>query len=193
MLIGICGKSGSGKSTISNTIKDYYDNVIIIDIDKIGHESYENPDIMKKMISFFGPQIITNGKVDRKKLSAIVFNSKEEMKRLEEVTWEYMEQRIDNIINSNKDKIIILDWQLLPLTKFFKMCDYKILLDIPYEIRRERIIKRDKITEEKFIERENAAIVYNPDDFDFIIKNNKILNIRRLVKKYDESFISWKF
>ena len=65
------------------------------------------------------------------------------------------------------------------------MCDYKILLDIPYEIRRERIIKRDKITEEKFIERENAAIVYNPDDFDFIIKNNKILNIRRLVKKYD--------
>ena len=36
MLIGICGKSGSGKSTISNTIKDYYDNVIIIDIDKIG-------------------------------------------------------------------------------------------------------------------------------------------------------------
>ena len=37
----------------------------------------------------------------------------------------------------------------------------------------------------KFIERENAAIVYNPDDFDFIIKNNKILNIRKLVKKYD--------
>jgi dephospho-CoA kinase len=90
MLIGICGKSGSGKSTISNIIKDYFDNTVIIDIDKIGHESYNNSQVIKNMIDKFGIGIIRDNKVDRNRLSEIVFNSKEEMKKLEEVTWSYM-------------------------------------------------------------------------------------------------------
>ena len=101
MLIGICGKSGSGKSTISNIIKDYFDNTVIIDIDKIGHESYNNSQVIKNMIDKFGIGIIRDNKVDRNRLSEIVFNSKEEMKKLEEVTWSYMEKRIDEIINNN--------------------------------------------------------------------------------------------
>ena len=183
MLIGICGKSGSGKSTISNIIKDYFDNTVIIDIDKIGHESYNDDQVINNMINSFGIGIIKDNRVDRKKLSEIVFNSKEEMKKLEEVTWSYMEKRIDEIINNNRNKVIILDWQLLPLTKFFKMCDYRILLDIPYEIRKKRVLTRDGITEEKFDEREKASVKYNYDDFDFIIKNQNVNQIRKMVKK----------
>ena len=52
MLIGICGKSGSGKSTISNIIKDYFDNTVIIDIDKIGHESYNDDQVINNMILY---------------------------------------------------------------------------------------------------------------------------------------------
>lgn len=144
MLIGICEKSGSGKSTISNIIKEYFDIALIIDIDKIGHESYNNSKVIKNMVDKFGIGIIRDNKLDRNKLSEIVFNSKEKMKKLEEVTWNYMEENIDEIINTNKNKVIILNWQLLPLTKFFKMCDYKILLDIPYEIRKKRVFKYNK-------------------------------------------------
>ena len=183
MLIGICGKSGSGKSTISNIIKDYFDNTVIIDIDKIGHESYNNSQVIKNMIDKFGIGIIRDNKVDRNRLSEIVFNSKEEMKKLEEVTWSYMEKRIDEIINNNSNILIILDCQLLPLSKFFKMCDYRILLDIPYEIRKERVLARDGIIEEKFAEREKASVKYNYDDFDFIIKNQNVNQIRKMVKK----------
>ena len=183
MIIGICGKSGSGKSTISNLISSYYKNIIIIDIDKIGHESYNAEEIRRRMISKFGYRIINNNQVDRNILSKIVFNSKEKMNDLTNITWQYMENKIDSILENNNDKIIILDWQLLPLTKFFNMCDYKILLDIPYEIRKERIKARDNISEEKIKEREQASIVYNNDDFDLIIKNSNIINIRKMVKK----------
>ena len=105
------------------------------------------------------------------------------MQKLTNITWEYMEKEIDNIIENNPTKIIVLDWQLLPLTKFFNMCDYKILLDIPYEIRKERTLKRDNISESKFDEREKASITYQKDDFDSIIKNSNIINIRKMVKK----------
>ena len=47
-----------------------------------------------------------------------------------------MQIEIDNFLNTNKDKIIIMDWLLLSNSKYLDMCDVKILLDIPYEIRK---------------------------------------------------------
>ena len=41
------------------------------------------------------------------------------------------------------------------------MCDVKILLDIPYEIRKKRAMKRDNITEEAFDLREQASINFD--------------------------------
>ena len=57
------------------------------------------------------------------------------------------------------------------------MCKIKILLNIPYEIRRERAIKRDNITIEEFDLREKASINYNVDDFDIVINEKQKLNI----------------
>ena len=44
----------------------------------------------------------------------------------------------EEIVKSN---VIILDWILLPITKYFDQCDIKILLDIPYEIRKKEQCK----------------------------------------------------
>lgn len=57
------------------------------------------------------------------------------------------------------------------------MCKIKILLDISYETRRERAIKRDNITVEEFDLREKASINYNVDDFDIVINEKQRLNI----------------
>ena len=104
------------------------------------------------------------------------------MNKLSNITWKYMQIEIDNFLNSNKDKIIILDWILLPITKYFSMCDIKILLDIPYNIRKERAIKRDNITKESFDLREKASIDFNPNNFDYVLKENNIETVKKLVK-----------
>ena len=184
MIIGISGKSGSGKSSLSNfIIKTSNKNVIHVDIDKIGHDVLLLPDVKKELINSFGENILNEKIVDRKKLGEIVFNSRNDMDKLSYITWKYMEMEIDKIINTNKDKIIILDWLLLPLVKYFNMCDIKILLDIPYEIRKERAVKRDNISEKAFDLREKASIDFNPNDFDYVIKNNDRKTIKRLVRK----------
>lgn len=181
MIIGICGKSGSGKSTIAKQITSRYKNAVHLDIDKIAHKSHQDKEVKQKIIGIFTESVLTNNEIDRKKLGRIVFASKEKMKLLEEITWEFMEKEIDNLINENKDKIIILDYILLPLTKYFDKCNIKILLDIPYHIRKQRVLSRDNITEEQFDLRDSAAIQYEVSDFDIVLENEKDDILRRIL------------
>lgn len=82
MIICICGKSGSGKSTIAKLIKKNKPNSIHIDIDKIGHISHSDEIVKQKLIDTFGEMILTDDNIDRKKLGKIVFSSKNKMKKL---------------------------------------------------------------------------------------------------------------
>lgn len=181
MIIGICGKSGSGKSTIAKQITSRYQNAVHLDIDKIAHKSHKDEKVKRKIINTFTESILTDNEIDRKKLGRIVFASKEKMKLLEEITWEFMEKEIDNFINENKDKIIILDYILLPLTKYFDKCKIKILLDIPYHIRKQRVLSRDNITEEQFDLRDSASIQYEVNDFDIVLESEKDDILRRIM------------
>ena len=62
------------------------------------------------------------------------------------------------------------------------MCDKKIFLNIPYEVRKERVIKRDNITKEKFDLREKASIDFDENVFDYVLKENDEKTVKRLVK-----------
>lgn len=183
MIIGICGKSGSGKSTLAKQIMQLLGgNAIYLDIDKIGHSVLLFPEVKKELINSFGEAIIKENTVDRKKLGEIAFNSRNEMGKLSDITWKYMQIEIDKILNFNKDKIIILDWLLLLNTKYFDMCDIKILLDVSYDVRKKRAMKRDNITEEDFDLREKASIDFDETLFDYVFKADDEKKVERLAK-----------
>lgn len=186
MYIGICGKQGSGKSTLSKKLLEELNDYIYIDIDKIGHQVNEFDEVKKELISTFGEDIVTDNKINRKLLGKKVFNNQDNMNKLIEITWKYMEREIDRLIGDSKN--VIFDWQLLPKVKYFKMCDLKILIDTPYEIREERILKRDNISPEYLKSREESSIIYNNNDFDIVLPDNEI-DIER-VKMYEKSIIS---
>ena len=183
MVIGICGKSGCGKSTLANQIIELTNHSAVhLDIDQIGHQVLLLPEVKKELVKAFGESIFINQEVDRKRLGNISFHSKKEMAKLTDITWNYMQMEIDRFLSLHQDKIVILDWQLLFITKYFPMCDIKILLDIPYEIRKERAMKRDHITEEAFDLREQASISFCEEEFDYVFKTNNINEIKGMVK-----------
>lgn len=183
MIIGICGKSGSGKSTIASILVNNHGNAVHLDIDKVGHNVLTILEVQNELISSFGNSIINNDKVDRKILGDLVFTSRANMDKLTDITWKYMQIEIDKFISINQDKMIILDWILLPITKYFNMCNIKILMDIPYDIRKQRAMLRDNISEDKFNLREQASIEYDVNNFDIVVNNNDIEKIRKLVMK----------
>lgn len=182
MIIGICGKSGCGKSTLARRIAKKYDNVIHLEIDKVGHNTLRIEEVKQELVNNYGENILDGNNINRKKLGAIVFDSKLEMEKLTDITWKYMQIEIDKIIEENEDKIIILDWILLPKSKYLEKCDIKILLDIPYEIRKKRAIERDNIREEAFDLREKASIKYDESCFNYVIKEDNEYEIKRLVE-----------
>ena len=182
MIIGISGKSGCGKSTLSRMIMEYHDDAIHLDIDKIGHYVLTLPEVKEELVSTFGADVVNEEVVDRKRLGEIVFNSRHQMDKLTDITWKFMQIEIDKFLEVNKDKKIVLDWLLLTKTKYFEMCDLKILLDVPYEIRKERAKLRDNITDEAFDLREKASIDFDKDKFDYVISGNQE-EVLRMVKK----------
>ena len=62
------------------------------------------------------------------------------------------------------------------------MCDIKILLDVPYEVRKQRAMKRDNISKEAFALREKASIEFDKKIFDYILDKNEEEFVKRLVK-----------
>ncbi len=170
-LIGITGKTGTGKSTIATTLAKKL-NAQYVNIDKIGHQSTSDPIITKKLCNIFGNELLDNhGHIDRKKLGNIVFSDTDKMQILTDITWEYMEQELDKIL-LQKQQYFIFDWALLPKVKFWDMCNMKILVTSDDTVRKERILERDHITPEYLEKREAATLDYSKLTFDYIFNNN---------------------
>lgn len=171
-IIGITGKSGSGKSTLTDLLsKEMQCNSV--NIDKIGHKATSNQEIAKKLCDIFGNQILGNdGNIDRKKLGNIVFSSKEKMAILTDMTWDYMQVMMDDILEKETGDVIILEWALLPISKYWEKCDIKILMQSNDDERKNKVMQRDHISEEYFLKREEGCIDYAPYDFDLIFEND---------------------
>lgn len=170
-LIGITGKTGTGKSTIATILAQKLGGQYV-DIDKIGHQATSDPIITKKLCDIFGNELLdANGTINRKKLGNIVFGNTNKMQILTDITWEYMEHKLDYIL-LQKQQLFIFDWALLPKVKYWDMCDMKILIVSDDIVRRKRILERDHISEEYLEKRESATLDYSKLSFDYIFDND---------------------
>lgn len=185
-IICITGKSGSGKTTFSSILSQKL-NCKHIDIDKVCHEALFQPDIKYTLCNKFGPEILdNNGNLDRKKIGNIVFSNKSKMNILTNLSWNFMEKRIDNILLQN-DKIIILDAILLPYIKYWDNCSLKILIQSNDTLRKNKVIQRDHISEEYFNKRDSSSIDYSSYNFDYVFKNDYNFNtIHKLIDEFLE-------
>ena len=78
----ITGSIASGKSTVVNLLKER--GFSVIDADVIAHEQLEI--CKREIVKAFGEQILDEaGRIDRKKLGAIVFREPKKLKNLEQI------------------------------------------------------------------------------------------------------------
>lgn len=170
MIIGITGKSGSGKSTYACQIAEE-NGFYVVDIDKISHAIISLPSIKVKLIAIFGDDVIKDGEVDRKYLGDLIFTNRHLYKEMSALIWDMMKYRIDYIVSKHEN--VILEWILLPHTHYWKLCDTKILMVADEEDRKKRVMARDNISAEYLSKRDSAGIDYSNIEFDQIIYTTK--------------------
>lgn len=185
-IVGITGLIASGKSTLSSYLK--YQGYKIVDADAISRDITKKDRIgYAKVIEEFGRDILSsNGEIDRAKLSNIVFNDKNALKKLNDTLHPLIFQEIDRQLDSYKDeKILFLDAPLLFEAKLDKKCDEIILVVCDEEVQISRIQKRDNkdYDSAKKIIDSQIAKEFKIEKSDYIIDNN--CEIERFYFKVD--------
>lgn len=171
-IIGVTGKSGTGKSTVAKMIEQKYKNCTRVDVDELGHNALMQPEVIEGLKEKFGNGILDDsGNIDRKKMGELIFAERHNMKTLSDLTWKHMQQELDRIIASSSGTFI-LEWILLPHSKYWDMCNTKVLVSTEEQKRRSKVMKRDNISEEYLNKRDNASIDYSPYEFDYIIEHD---------------------
>lgn len=170
MIIGITGKSGSGKSTYAQQLAEE-NGFRVVNIDKVSHAIMSLPAIKAKLIDIFGDEVIKDGAIDRKYLGDLIFENRHLYKEMSDLIWDMMKSRIDHILSTHEH--VILDWILLPHTHYWKMCDTKILMIADEEERKRRVMARDNISAEYLSKRDSAGINYDNIRFDQVIYTTK--------------------
>ena len=163
IIIGITGSIGMGKTTVSSMLKIL--NIPIFDSDNEVKTILEKNELVIDKIQKIWPDVVSSKK-KRKKINKFflgdkVFNNKKNRKLLERIIHPIIEEkRIKFIREYYKSKIIGLDTPLLYETKTNEICNYIFLVNTSKKIQQKRVLKRPKMTKEKFDFINNAQWSY---------------------------------
>ena len=191
ILVGLTGGIGSGKSTVINYFKELGITCYQAD-DEAKKLMNSDKSLIKKIKNSFGDSIYINSKLDRKKLSAIVFRDKQKLELLNSIVHPIVNRHFENYCKGLKDIYIIKEVAIIFETGTQNKFDKIILVRAPKEDRIKRIINRDKCNRQDAINRINNQIADDDkiDQCDFIIDNINLEEISNKVLKIHNSILN---
>ena len=153
IIVGITGSIGMGKTTVSNFLRIL--KIPVFDSDKKVKEILENNNVIIEKISKIWPNVVLSNqrqkKINKVELSNIIFKSKRERKKLEDIIHPLIEKKRNSFLERSKRfSIVGLDIPLLYETGRDKKCDFIFLVNTTKTIQMRRVLIRPNMTEKKF-------------------------------------------
>ena len=145
MIIGITGGTGCGKTTLLDMIRER--GGLILDCDAIYHDLLETDREMLNAIESRFPGTVENNVLQRKKLGAIVFGDPQALLDLNRITHAAVKQEVVKRLES-RPMLAAIDAIGLFEGDLAQLCDVTVAVTAPVELRVQRLIRRDGITEE---------------------------------------------
>lgn len=172
--IGLTGGIGSGKSTVAKVFEVLGIPVYYAD-ERAKELMHTNELLQQQLIFHFGEATYTNGKLNRKHLSSIVFADKEKLDLLNSLVHPVTIADADEWFRKKTSPYVIKEAALLFESGATEGLDYVIGVTAPAAIRIKRVMDRDQVTAEEVKKRMANQIEESIKTrlCDFIINNNE--------------------
>ena len=150
MVIGLTGLTGAGKSTVSKVFVQ--NGFRLIDADAISrHVVARGSHCLADLQECFTDAILTpDGELDRKVMASIAFSDHRKLEMLNTIMYPYIVGEILRMIHrfsQQNHKLILLDAPTLFESRADDFCDLIISVVAKPELRMQRIMERDHISE----------------------------------------------
>lgn len=153
-VIGITGGIGSGKSLVTNILKEKY-GAYVLNTDGIAREQMEPGGVCyQDVVDYFGKGILDEtGTIDRGKLAAIVFEDKAKLNKLNQLTHPKVlvavNEAIETMRNKNRVPYLVIETALMIESGYDYVCDEVWYVYTPEEERRRRLKAERNYPDEK--------------------------------------------
>lgn len=142
-IIGLTGGIGSGKTTIAKHIEALGIPVYIAD--EKAKIILELPETLKAIKLAFGSEVFEDEKLNKAKLSDLVFNNPKKLMLLNQIVHPAVKLDFENWLNANKEhSIVVKEAAILFESGSYIDCDAIITVVAPLNVRIQRVIQRDK-------------------------------------------------
>ena len=145
MILGITGGTGCGKTTLLNIIAEK--GGLILDCDALYHQLLTRDDRLLQAIEARFPGTVENGQLQRKKLGAIVFSDHNALQDLNKITHSAIKEEVLRQLET-KPRLAAIDAIALFEGGLAELCDTIVAVTAPVEVRVQRLMQRDQISED---------------------------------------------
>ena len=171
MIIGITGGTGCGKTTLLKVIAEK--GGLILDCDAIYHQLLATDASLLKAIENRFPGTVEDGQLQRKKLGSVVFSDESALLDLNKITHSAIKEEVLRRLES-RPKLAAIDAIALFEGGLAELCGVTVAVTAPAEVRVQRLMKRDSISED--YARSRIAAQHDEAWFrqrcDWILENN---------------------
>ena len=160
--IGLTGSIATGKSTVTNMLKEL--GAFVIDCDKTARDVVApgTRGLAKIEAAFGKAAVAADGSMDRVYIGDLVFRNPGMKKRLENILFplifEALDEELLRLEREGATPVVFLDMPLLYEVKYDSYVDEVWLVYVPFEVQLSRLMKRNGYTKEEALLRIHSQI-----------------------------------
>ncbi len=194
MIIGLTGSIASGKSTVSNMLKEK--GFPIVDADEIARRVVEpGSELLKEIENIFGNKVLfADGSLNRVVLGELIFGDEQARLQLNAIMHpairkEMIRQKQEHL--SNGAQTVIMDIPLLIESKLQSYVEKIIVVSVTPKVQIERLKSRNVLSDEEALVRIQSQLpMHTKEQYAHAVIDNNA-SLKQTEQQLDEILLSW--